>query len=145
QRSFSSQQGLGTNYTAQAGIGGFELTSKAFPGFPGLFISGYQGIDGNLFTPGQFRENNYNYRDLMTIAKGRHFIEIGAEYLRHSAFGINGLFGRGVFNFIGNYTGNGWGDYLLGLPLLGTRSFATSLFGDYMNHFEPFVQDTWKV
>ena len=44
-------QGLGTNYTAQAGIGGFAETSQNFPGFPQLSITGFQGIAGNAFQP----------------------------------------------------------------------------------------------
>ena len=35
-RSFGMQQGLGTNYTVQSGIGGFDVVSGTYPGFPAL-------------------------------------------------------------------------------------------------------------
>src|SRR5262249_23544460 len=53
-RSFGAQQGLGTNYTVQSGIGGFEVTSGAYPGFPGLNPSGFTGLTGNNFQPLRF-------------------------------------------------------------------------------------------
>jgi hypothetical protein len=145
QRSFGTPQGLGTDYIQQSGIGGLSQTASVFPGFPGLNISGFTGINGGAFLPGQFRGNNYNYRDLVTIEKGRHFIQAGAEYTRHGAFSLNASSSRGGFNFTGGYTTNAWADYLPGIPFSGSRSFVTNLFGDYMNHFEPFVQDTWKL
>jgi hypothetical protein len=145
QRSFSSPQGLGTNHAVQSGIGGFDLTSKTFPGFPNLSVGGFTGIYGSFWNPGLFRANNYNFRDLITIARGKHVIQAGAEYIRHAGFSSTPSFSRGAFDFYGTYTGNSWADYLLGLPYDGTRSFATDLFGDYMTHFEPFVRDNWKV
>src|SRR5260370_39541994 len=44
-------QGLGTNFTAQSGIHGFELTSLNFPGFPQLSIAGFQGLAGAPLQP----------------------------------------------------------------------------------------------
>jgi hypothetical protein len=144
-RSFGAQQGLGTNYTTQAGIGGFDVTSGAYPGFPGLTPTGYTALTNNPFQPLRFRENNYNLRDVVTIVKGSHIILAGFEFTRHSNFTTNSAHNRGEFTFSGTYTGNAWGDYLLGLPFQGSRSFPRDLFGYYMTEFEPFVQDNWKV
>jgi len=144
-RSFGAQQGLGTNYTVQAGIGGFEVTSAAYPGFPALTPTGYTGITNNPFQPLRFRENNYNFRDVATIVKGPHFVMTGLELTRHSNFTTNAAHNRGEFTFSGTYTGNSWADYLLGLPFQASRSFSRDLFGYYTTEVEPFVQDNWKV
>jgi hypothetical protein len=52
----SIQQGLGTDYAAQAGIGGLQQTSLAYPGFPGISISGFTSLDVNKFRPLTRRE-----------------------------------------------------------------------------------------
>src|SRR5262249_6517012 len=62
-----------------------------------------------------------------------------------SNFTTNSAHNRGEFTFSGVYTGNAWGDYLLGIPFQGARSFPRDLFGYYMTQIEPFVQDSWKV
>jgi hypothetical protein len=144
-RYFGAQQGLGNNYTVQSGIGGFDQTSTAYPGFPGLTVSGFQGLTDNAFQPLRFRENNYNLRDLATVVRGRHLIQAGVEYTRHSNFTTNSARNRGEFTFNGTYTGNAWGDYLLGLPYQGARTFPRDLFGYYNNYIEPFIQDSWKL
>ena len=144
-RSFGAQQGLGTNYTAQAGIGGFEVTSGTFPGFPALTPTGYTALTNNAFQPLRFRENNYNARDIATIVKGSHILLMGVEFTRHSNFTTNSAHSRGEFTFSGAYTGNSWADYLLGVPFQGARSFPRDLFGYYMTEIEPFIQDSWKI
>src|SRR5262249_43561793 len=117
------QQGLGTNYTVQAGIGGFDLVSAAYPGFPALTPTGYTGLTNNPFQPGRHRQNHYNYRDFATIIKGEHTLLLGAEYTHHADDNYNAAHNRGEFTFSGAYTGNSWADYLLGIPFQGARSF----------------------
>ena len=66
-------QGLGTNYTAQAGIGGFAETSQNFPGFPQLSITGYQGIAGNAFQPLVNPTNMYRDRGQPLLDQGNAY------------------------------------------------------------------------
>src|SRR5262249_25920471 len=115
-RSFGAQQGLGTNYTVQSGIGGFEVTSGTYPGFPGLTPSGFTGLTANNFQPLRFRENNFNLRDLMAITRGKHTIETGIDMTQHANFATNSARSRGNFTFSGAYTGNAYADFLLGIP-----------------------------
>jgi hypothetical protein len=144
-RSSGAQQGLGKNYTVQSGIGGFELTSGAYPGFPTISPTGFAALTNNAFQPLNFRENNYNVRDLITIVKGKHVIEAGADLTGHSNFTTNSANSRGTFTFNGTYTGNAYADFLTGIPFQGGRSFPRDLFGYYTRQFEPFMQDSWKV
>ena len=64
-------QGLGTNYTGQSGIGGFEFTSQNFPGFPNLSITGFQGIAGNSFQPLVNPTNSYELVESVSIIRVR--------------------------------------------------------------------------
>ena len=62
---FQTGQGIGTNYTVQAGIGGFELTSIAYPGPPQLTVNGYSSINGYAFYPLPQTYNHYNAGDIL--------------------------------------------------------------------------------
>jgi hypothetical protein len=144
-RSFGIQQGAGTNYTVQAGIGGFDVTSAQFPGFPALTPTGYTALTDNAFEPLNFIESNYNIHDLVSIVKGKHILQAGVDFTRHSNYTTNSAHARGEFTFSGTYTGNAFADYLLGIPFTGSRTFPRDLFGYADLQFEPFVQDTWKI
>ncbi|MSV29923.1 MAG: TonB-dependent receptor [Bryobacterales bacterium] len=136
----------GTNHTVQSGIGGFEVQSRAHPGFPGIQPTGYQGLTNLAFSPLPYRDNKYDVSDSLTWIRGRHNFKAGANLRRYSTATINGAHSRGLFTFTGTYTQDGWSDFLLGLPFNGQRSFPRNLFGirDLKNeHF--FVQDDWKV
>lgn len=145
-RFFNEPQGLGTNYTVMAGIGGFAEQSSDFPGFPGLGITGYLSFNPNAFSPIKFRDNKYEIQDSVTWIRGAHALKFGAQFRRYDTATTNAARSRGDFTFSGTYTGNAWGDYLLGLPFQGRRTFPRNLFGIkylYNEHF--YVQDDWKV
>lgn len=141
-----SQQGLGTNYTVQAGIGGFEEQSADFPGFPGLNISSYLGFNFNGWVPINFRDNKFEIINAVTRIQGAHTIKAGFDLRRYDTNTTNAAYSRGNFYFTGTYAGNSFADFLLGLPYQGQRSFPRNAFGIHFvsnQHF--FVQDDWKI
>ncbi|MDQ2900818.1 MAG: carboxypeptidase regulatory-like domain-containing protein [Acidobacteriota bacterium] len=138
-------QGLGTNYTTQAGIGGFELTSLNFPGFPQLSISGFAGINGNAFQPLINPTDAYEIVENVHWIKGAHTLTLGTDLRQLRFTSTNSAFSRGSFNFTGAYTGNGFADFLTGYPLSGTRDFPRNQFGEYDDRYHFYVQDDWKV
>jgi len=140
-----TQQGAGTNYTEESGIGGFDTTSQLYPGFPNLSINGYQGINGNTSVPITIRENTWLMRDNLTFIKGRHTFLFGAHARWYAADSTNGATSRGSFSFTGAYTGNSFADYLLGIPFTGQRTFPRSLFGNSENQQELYASDEWKA
>ena len=143
--SFFTGQGIGTNYTEEAGVGGFELTSLTYPGFPNFNIAGYQGINGLLWMPLLQTYYQENMGDVLSWIKGRHTFEIGGDARLDDSFQALGAWNRGSFNFTGQYTGDGFGDFLMGLPFQGARGFARDLFGFYDRDQDLFINDTWKV
>jgi hypothetical protein len=145
-RFLRSQQGLGTNYTVQSGIGGFEEHSSEFPGFPGLGISGYLGFDVSAFVPISFRDNKYEISDNVTVIRGAHTLKAGVSLRQYDTATTNSARNRGDFVFNGSYAGNSFADFLLGIPFQGRRTFPRNLFGIKPirnEHF--FVQDDWKA
>ncbi len=142
---FQTGQGIGTNYTVQAGIQGFELTSIAYPGPPQLSINGYSSINGYAFYPLPQTYNHYNAGDILSKTKGRHTIQIGGDLRWYAGFNTNGARSRGAFIFTGAYTGDSWADYLYGLPFQGQRTFPRNEFGVYQRNQDLFIQDTWKA
>lgn len=144
-RVFRTPQGLGTNHTMLAGIGGFELTSLEVPGFPGITISGYTGLNGNTYTPQRYWSNMFQAADNLTWIRGRHTLKAGVEMRRFRDGATNGAVGRGVFTFSGTYTANGFSDFLLGLPANGQRTFPRNQFSLRNRNEDFFFQDDWKV
>ena len=145
-RESNAPQGLGTNYTVQSGIGGFTDQSGAFPGFPGLTISGYLGFNGNAFSPIIFRDNKYELDDNVTWIRGSHAFKAGGLARYYDTATVNAARSRGAFTFNGTYSGNSFADYLLGLPYQGQRTFPRNEFGIApMRNEHVFIQDDWKV
>ncbi len=138
-------QGLGTDHVVAAGIEGFDQTSQTYPGFPNLGIAGYGGVLGGAPFPIFAEENTYTLRDNLTLVHGAHTIGIGADARVYRARFFNAFLSRGVFNFTGTYTGNGFADFLLGLPFSGSRGFPRNRFGGREQSQAFYVTDTWKV
>jgi hypothetical protein len=139
-------QGLGTNYTVQSGIGGFAEQSSDFPGFPGLNITGFLGFNGNAFSPIKFRDNKYEASDSISWNWRAHQFKFGFLDRDYDTNTTNAARSRGDFTFNGTFTGNSFGDFLLGIPYQGSRTFPRNTFGIHPlrnQHF--YVQDDWKV
>ncbi len=146
-RSINGAQGIGeTNHIVQSGIGGFAETSARFPGLPGFAITGYGGIDAAAFRPGFRKSNQYNLVDNLTWVRDAHNIKLGTDIRWFSETDENCAYCRSNFAFTGAYTGNGFADYMLGLPFQGFRSFPRDQVGIRRERSEHFyLQDDWKV
>lgn len=138
-------QGLGTNYTAQSGIRGFEETSLNFPGFPQLSVTGFAGVAGNAFQPLVNPTNMYQIVDNVSWIRGAHTVKVGADLRNYRLTSTNSANSRGNFSFTPNYTGQAFADFLTGYPTSGARAFPRNLFGLAETRYHFYVQDDWKV
>jgi outer membrane receptor protein involved in Fe transport len=130
----------------QSGIGGFVEQSGAFPGFPGLGITGFLGFNPNAFSPIHFRDNKYEVTDNVTWIHGSHAFKAGGLYRHYSTNTVNAARSRGDFTFNGTFTGNSFADFLLGIPFQGRRTFPRNTFGiSPMANEHLFFQDDWKI
>lgn len=143
----NSPQGLGTNYTVNAGILGYTDTTKMFPGFTNIYVGGvYTGVNGNFYAPIVNPVHTYAVRDQMILTKGRHTVTVGFDMRRIHMSSSNAAYSRGSFNFgDGHYSGNGFVDLLMGNPWAGRRGYPRNPFGATQLGFPIFIQDDWKT
>ena len=136
----------GTNFDQQAGITGYEQTQLS-PSFPLINITGYTGFSGsgsnNL--PKSNRIRTFQYADAVSYSTGRHELKFGAQLFHQTHTFFNGQTQEGSFSFTTQYTGNGFGDYLLGYPASVFRAYPLSLYGNNGNEWALFAQDTYHL
>jgi hypothetical protein len=139
----------GTNFSipsgSDPGYGGFNL--QAFGGFPEISISSYTGFDGapsnNL--PKQNHIRTFEYADAMSYDSGKHNIKFGMQLYHNTTGYINGSETQGIFTFNGNYTGDAFADFLLGVPAVGARDNGQLWLGNYGNWPAWFFQDNYRA
>lgn len=99
----------------------------------------------SLGTPGinQFKNNNYQVRDVVTWMKGNHNIKFGGEALWLHF--LQRFIGSPGFSFSGQRSGNSVADLLLGAYSTASVNFGVRDNDD--ENFSPsfFIQDTYKL
>ena len=144
--SADSAQGLGTNYTAMSGILGYAQESAEYPGFPTIGVSNYAIVSGGDYLPLVNPTHMYEVSDLLTWNKGKHSITAGFDMRHYHLTSTNSAHSRGNFTFNANtYSGNGFVNFLQGLPANAYRDFPRNIFGEKILNFPIFIQDDWKV
>ncbi|MFN7921362.1 MAG: TonB-dependent receptor [Bryobacteraceae bacterium] len=122
-----------------------NLTGYA-PGFPGA-SAGFVGYGTHIV------QNNIYYRggETITWVRGNHTVKAGVEY-SHLMVGYDqGSSQNGIINFTGNYSGDSFGDYLLGVP--GSATGGLGSVGNYggvakyalAEQLFWYVQEDWRV
>jgi hypothetical protein len=137
-----------TNLVEQAGIQGIGTAGREdFVGLPNVGITGYTGFNTAFGVNGRLWSDVTNAKVGLTWVRGGHSLSTGYEFNDRSVYGRHGSHSpRGSFDFNGQYTGNGFGDYLLGLTSGTRRNFPLETFGlDHSPYSGAFVQDFWKV
>ena len=114
-------------------------------GLPTVNFTGYTGF----FQPGfsRFYSQAGGGKVGMNLIRGSHSISFGYEFQTRQALGqTQGNNTRGGFTFNGQYTGDGFADYFLGLPAFTLRSFPLGTFGMSDSPYSGlYVQDFWKI
>jgi hypothetical protein len=144
--------------TPQGGVG-ISLADQGFatgptgiqPGFPK-----YEGVETlyfNTFTIGTNPfalsqvNNTYEASDSFSKVYGKHTLKFGAQYTRFMVKQLPDLVANGSFSFFGSgaqSTGNGFADFLLGLP--DNYSQQSSLaFYELSVNAGIFAQDSWRI
>ena len=145
------------NYAAELGF----KNLAAGPGDytePNLNLTGYN--PGTPSNTGGFAgygthivQNNLYYRlaETLTAIHRSHTIRVGGDIDRLMVGYDQGSNQNGILNFAGTFTGDSFGDYLLGLPLSANGGLGgLGNLGGVAKYsigtlFQAFVQDDWKV
>lgn len=136
----------GTNFLDEAGITGYDKT-QVTPSFPYITLSGYSAFNGS--GSGDFPKSNrirtWEYADTGSYTSGKHDVRFGGQMWvqRHSFY--NGQAQEGQFTFTTQYTGDAFGDFLLGLPAQVYRSYPLTLYGNKAIEWAAFAQDNYHV
>jgi hypothetical protein len=135
------------NLTENAGIRGFATPGReGSTGLPTVAITGYTGFQAPWGNPGRLWMEAKNFKVTTGLIRGRHTINLGYELNDRTTFGQHASFAtRGNFSFNGQYTGNGFADYLLGYTSSAGRNFPLQTFGmKHAPYSAVFIQDAWK-
>lgn len=145
---FLFQPPLGDTYFASPSKGNYQgFDMQLYGGFPEISMSGYSGFDGSPSNqlPKSNHIRTYEYADTLSYSTGRHDIKAGMQFYHNTTGYITGGQTQGIFNFLGTYSGNSFGDFLLGLPDNASRDPGAPWWGDYGNWPALFVQDNYRV
>lgn len=108
------------------------------------FSQGYGGYDVGEW-PYSLTSPVRTYQDTLTQIHGRHTLKYGFVYQYDMKNQPAGVDLQGHFSYSGEFTGNSFADYLLGLPASYSEP-NVMLTGFWRYHqFAPFVQDDFKV
>jgi hypothetical protein len=136
----------GTDFDKEAGITGYEETDLS-PSFPLINLSGYTGFSGsgsnNL--PKSNRIRTFEYANSVSYILGKHQLKFGAQLYHQTHTFFNGQSEEGSFSFTTQYTGNAFGDFLLGYPASVFRAYPLALYGNNGSELALFAQDTYRL
>ena len=139
-----TQQNGGVDYARQLGIEGLSQDPR-FIGFPAISVPGYDSIGDETALPIQRGDNTYHLLQSVTFLRGRHVIKAGGEFRAISVDGIQGLFGRGQFNFLGAITTNPLSDFVLGFPTFTIQTTIDNPFRQRTQSWNGYVQDDLRL
>jgi hypothetical protein len=114
-------------------------------GLPSItFNDGYSDLGEAGFLPDAKGSDTATVSDNLMWTKGSHFLKFGGQYRWvRSRFDIYAD-ARGVFAFTSQFTGNAFGDFLLGDP--NSATLDTVMYGDLRSHYYgAYVDDEWKA
>ena len=144
--------------TPQGGVG-VSLADQGFatgptgiqPGFPKY--EGVENINFNTFTIGTNPfslgqvNNIYEASDSFSKVRGNHTWKFGGQYTRFNVKQLPDLVANGAFSFFGSgaqSTGNGFADFLLGLPDNYSQQSSPAFYELSVNA-GIFAEDSWRI
>lgn len=155
-RNNRKSQYLAEDVTSQLGIQ-IPNTGLGRRGYPAFTFGGANAIrsiaDPSTNANRDTRQSFFTIADTATWIAGRHALKFGGHYSRNMvidgfSLGVTGAAGAYTFGGTGSPTGNGFSDFLLGVPLrtsAGINTRGIDPLDAASNEFALFVQDDWKM
>ncbi|MGH9937020.1 MAG: hypothetical protein ACREAM_12285, partial [Blastocatellia bacterium] len=137
------QQNSDVDFATQFNIAGASR-DPLDRGIPRVIIAPFNAF-GDVTTPLTRRDNDYQLNYNLSWFRGRHNLTFGGMYKRLQFNPIIPSSKRGQFTFTPTYTGNAFGDFLLGLPFNARGGAGSSLVYLRGNEWHGFAQDDLKV
>ena len=125
------------------GIPNLPQGPKINAGWPKFSISGLSAFGSTTSQPQYQIPNTYLASGVLSLQRGAHSIRAGTDitYIQTAILDVSAV--RGTFTFSNTWTGNPWGDFLLGLPAAYTQTSLTVAYNrNQIYNF--FVQDDYR-
>ncbi|HTZ49923.1 MAG TPA: carboxypeptidase regulatory-like domain-containing protein [Verrucomicrobiae bacterium] len=114
-------------------------------GLPNIDSAGYTPLGDSEWLPEHVYENIYQIADTVNWTKGKHAMKFGGDFRRQTRNFYQTMAPRGLFQFSGLYTGDGFGDLMTGIANYTEQDY---LQGNYLTTYwdlAGFGQDDWRV
>lgn len=140
--------GVGTTLAQQGITPGGQGIVQGAPKFAGV-----ETLYFNSFTAGTEPffvaqvNNTFDASDTVSKVRGNHTLKTGFEYIWYKVKQDPDLVANGTFSFFGSgaqSTGNGFADFLLGLPDFYSQQSSPAFYESAANG-GIFAQDSWRV
>ncbi|HWZ26616.1 MAG TPA: carboxypeptidase regulatory-like domain-containing protein [Verrucomicrobiae bacterium] len=142
------QGGVGTTLSQQGISTGGQGIIQGAPKFAGV-----ETLYFNSFTTGTEPffvaqvNNTFDASDTVSKVRGNHTLKTGFEYIWYKVKQNPDLVANGTFSFFGSgnqSTGNGFADFLLGLPDFYSQQSSPAFYESAANG-GVFAQDSWRI
>ncbi len=147
-RTVNRTQGQNTDnpIAAQAGVP-FAPTSGTDSGFPETISIGTSAISGlSEGQPWFLTVNTFQWYDGITWVHGNHTVKAGVDIRRIRADATIATHENNDYTFSGQFTGDGFADFLLGIPSTETLVLQPNQEGRFRTTSQAYyVLDDWKA
>ena len=144
-RVYSINQGAnGPDLAKQIGLTNTTQNPKGF-GLPGFSITGCCGVGQGYTQTQETLDQMFEVNDNVSYTRGKHTLKMGVDVRRDRLFIVNDFPSSAQFDFNGQYTGNGFADFMLGLAYTASEGLGDSSANFRSTMFNWFVQDSYKV
>jgi len=125
----------------------FHASTPSDYGFPQQITLGATNFSGIGETyPFLAVTNSFQWYDGVTWSHGRHTVKAGANVMRNRAVTDCSVDGNGAYSFSGQYTKDGFADFLLGYPASISATLSpTARIHAFQTQQSYYVLDDWKV
>jgi hypothetical protein len=122
---------------------GSTFYPQGAPSLPQITVTGYFTLTNAIGGP-TAGTSLYSARDVFSLNVGRHALKVGGELTLNKDIQDTLLNNYGVFTFNNTATGNGFADFLLGIPSGLTQDAPVKAYTDTW-YGALFVQDDFRV
>ncbi len=143
--SFYQTSDGGKNLAEQIGLKNVNV-SPFTTGLPWFDLSPSPSwIGTSPFTPSLGGYTDWEESDNLSMLRGKHSLKFGFDMHRKSSNGVGNFFGKGAYIFTPFFTGNAFGDFMTGRPLVIEQSLTPGTTGLRGQEYGFYVQDDFKV
>jgi hypothetical protein len=139
---------FGDDVVKAIGLQGVNPNNYHTMGFPQMTVQSLSTLyNGDGYSNNVMNNDGTNtFSENLTWNKGKHVMKFGGEFRHYWFFSgalPNGVFGS--FNFNGSIAGNGFAEFLLGVPFTATRLNPIPNRTSHDKQMGAFFSDTFKI